>query len=44
MKRFFGVLGGVGAGEQRQPGQLPKQHQVDKPDGHSEIMRASSGW
>ena len=32
----LGVLGGVGAGEQRQPGQHANEHQVDESEGHSE--------
>ena len=31
----LGVLGGVGAGEQRQPAQHANEHQVDESKGHS---------
>ena len=32
----LGVFGGIGAGEQRQPGQHASKHQVDESEGHSE--------
>ena len=32
----LGVFGGVGAGEQRQPGQHANEHQVGKSEGHAE--------
>jgi hypothetical protein len=32
----LGVLGGVGAGEQRQPAQHANEHQVDESEGHGE--------
>jgi len=34
-RQNLGVLGGVGAGEQRQPAQHANEHQVDESEGHS---------
>ena len=34
-RQDLGVLGGVGAGEQRQPAQHANEHQVDESEGHS---------
>ena len=39
-RQDLGVLGGVGAGEQRQPAQHANEHQVDESEGHS----ARSCW
>jgi hypothetical protein len=44
-RQDLGVLGGVGAGEQRQPAQYANEHQVDESEGHSgRSCWLSSGW